>query len=283
MSKKIVVAGVLFLVFLGAIQSVCFAALVADHGCLNLNRVPARYFKDAGRKIKVCYGHTSHGSQIVQGMRALAEYNPDLFSFGDERKNQLVSGAMSFWDKTPPGDLGNPNRTAWAGRTLELLNGQGAGRNLVMWSWCGQVSRSSAEDINLYLTQMDRLEKQFPKKVFVYMTGHLDGTGTEGNLHKRNEQIRRFCRRNNKVLFDFADIESFAPGQNTNYMALGARDNCVYRPNGQNRNWAADWLKLNPRNIFVLPQKAAHTHPLNASMKAYAFWWMCARLVGWNG
>ena len=53
---------------------------------------------------------------------------------------------------------------------------------------------------------MIRLELEFPQVTFVYMTGHLDGTGEDGNLHQRNNQIREFCRINNKVLFDCADI-----------------------------------------------------------------------------
>ena len=44
------------------------------------------------------------------------------------------------------------------------------------------------------------------------MTGHLDGTGPSGNLYARNDQIRDYCVANGKVLFDFADIESWDPG-----------------------------------------------------------------------
>ena len=32
-----------------------------------------------------------------------------------------------------------------------------------------------------------------------------------GNVNQRNEQIRNYARNNNKILFDFADIESFDP------------------------------------------------------------------------
>ena len=64
---------------------------------------------------------------------------------------------------------------------------------------------------SLYLSLMDGLEQEFPGVTFVYMTGHLTGTGVGGNLNQRNEQIRAYCRANNKVLFDFADIESYDP------------------------------------------------------------------------
>ena len=37
---------------------------------------------------------------------------------------------------------------------------------------------------------MAQLEQQYPQVKYVYMTGHLDGTGSGGNLNQRNEQIR---------------------------------------------------------------------------------------------
>ncbi len=129
---------------------------------------------------------------------------------------------------------------------------------------------------------MSKLEKEFPKVTFVYMTGHLDGSGENGNLHQRNEQIRDYCRKNRKVLFDFADLESFDPDGKINYLELFARDTCEYRLNKERRNWAADWVKENPQHNFSLPESAAHTHPLNGALKGNAFWWMLARLAGWQ-
>jgi len=58
---------------------------------------------------------------------------------------------------------------------------------------------------------MNDLERDFPDVHFVYMTGHLDGSGLTGNLHLRNEQIRNYCRENKKILYDFADIECYNP------------------------------------------------------------------------
>jgi len=59
----------------------------------------------------------------------------------------------------------------------------------------------------------------------LYMTGHLTGTGASGNVNVRNNQIRNFCLANNKILYDFADIESDDPDGPVNYMALFADDN----------------------------------------------------------
>ena len=128
---------------------------------------------------------------------------------------------------------------------------------------------------------MDQLEKDYPERIFVYMTGHLDGTGENGNLHRINETIRAFCSKNSKVLFDFADIESYDPDGNY-VLDKQARDTCDYREDGQRKNWAADWIARNPDHGISLPDRSAHTHPLNGALKGRAFWSMLSQLAGWK-
>jgi len=129
---------------------------------------------------------------------------------------------------------------------------------------------------------MNQLEEDYPDVIFIYMTGHLDGTGVKGNLNKRNNQIRNYCRNNNKVLFDFADIESFDP-DGKNFLEQGADDRCIYwvKDIGE-RNWADEWIARHPNHKITLPGRAAHTHPLNGALKGRAFWWMMARVAGWD-
>ena len=148
-----------------------------------------------------------------------------------------------------------------------------------MWSWCGQVSGASEENINTYLKLMDQLETDYSHVTFIYMTGHLDGTGEQGNLNRRNNQIRNFCIKNNKILFDFADIESYDPDGNY-FLDKRADDGCNYTEDGIRKNWADEWCNNNPG---ACPScSCAHSKPLNCILKGKAFWWMMARLAGWN-
>ena len=246
--------------------------IIADHNSVDLQLIQINHIKKAKKDFGISYGHTSHGSQIISGMNVLISRDKQ-FSFGSTGSENI----LTIFDGEPQGDLGNPNRREWERRTREMLDTGWGDVNIVMWSWCGQVSNASQEEIDLYLKLMDGLERDYPNIVFIYMTGHLDGSGETGNLHRRNEQIRKFCRDNNKVLFDFADIERYDPDGN-DYLAYNANDRCDYYKNNAKRNWAVDWCNTNPKHCYGY--RCAHSESLNCDLKAAAFWWMIAQIAG---
>ncbi len=99
---------------------------------------------------------------------------------------------------------------------------------------------------------MSQLEESYPNVKFIYMTCHLNGTGATGNLNLRNEQIRDYCIANKKILYDFADIESYDPDGLVNYMLLNANDNCDYDSdeNGSlDKNWATSWQNTHTKDV----------------------------------
>jgi len=187
--------------------------------------------------------------------------------------------SLALYDREPEGDLGNQDRTTWTLRTRKLLDTGWGDTNIIMWSWCGQVSGASEENINTYLKLMDQLETDYPHVTFIYMTGHLDGTSEQGNLNRRNNQIRNFCIKNTKILFDFADIESYDPDGNY-FLEKRADDGCNYIEDGIQKNWADEWCSSHPDVCPEFP--CAHSKPLNCILKGKAFWWMMARLAGWH-
>ena len=252
-------------------------AFIIGHLTRDIDAIPSAAIDSARSRLHIAYGHTSHGSQLVTGMAGLVDFKGDLYRFN----NGGTGGALDLRDTPFSGadDLGNPDRTAWAAATRAYLDAH-TDVNVVIWSWCGQVGSATEEDINNYLGLMSGLETDYPDVKFVYMTGHLNGSGLAGTLHLRNEQIRAYCRANEKILYDFADIETYDP-DGTYFGDKYPNDNCDYDDGVVSGNWATEWQNAHPGEWYNC--SAAHSQPLNGNLKAYAAWWLWARLAGWQG
>lgn len=271
-------------------------AFIINHNSTKILQIPEAAIETAKQNLHIAYGHTSHGSQLIFGMNDLIAfmngngYTNNLYAWN----NGGTDGALDLHDEAMGGDVGYyPD---WVNNTRSYLGdpdpetGRGTGENedvnVIIWSWCGQVaSQSENSMISNYLAPMTELEVDYPGIKFVYMTGHLDGSGASGNLNLRNEQIRAYCNDNNKILYDFADIESYDPDGETDYMALMANDNCDYDSddNGSlDKNWATEWQNSHAVDTDWYECYAAHSQALNGNLKAYAAWWLWASIAGWN-
>ena len=290
MPKILVVLMLIVLSYAFIHPAFCTAAIIIDHTCTDITQIPESAIEQTKMNLHIAYGHTSHGSQLTTGMSGLVGFAnngglglslpTDIFSWN----NGGTGGALDFDDYFKSGDLGNPDRTTWADRTREYLDDPAnSDVNVIIWSWCGQAD-TSEENIDLYLSLMSQLEIDYTDVNFVYMTGHANGTGETGNLHLRNQQIRNYCIVNNKVLYDFYDIECYDP-DGSYFGDKLVNDNCDYDSDGdgsRDANWAIEWQNSHTEGVDWYNCSSAHSQPLNANRKAYAAWWMMARLAGWN-
>jgi hypothetical protein len=283
---------VLCLLVLVALPLYSQTAIVVNHLCTNPDSIPPAYLDSVRARFRIGYGHTSHGSQLITGWEALRAFPGGKFTF-TATSSGLNRGTFlnDYWPSPAGGaDLGASGDLTWRNATRTMLNLATNDRNVVVWSWCGGVSSNTNAGIDAYLTAMDSLERQYPAVRFIYMTGHLDGSGTTGTLHLMNERIRQYCTSHGKLLFDFADIESYAPGSSQSVMALGADDNCDYDSdaNGsRDKNWASTWVAAHPSTRLTTLAtgcgSCAHSQQLNCVLKGTAFWWLLARMAGWSG
>jgi hypothetical protein len=239
---------IIFIPF-GSVQA---DAVIADHTfCGRWQDIPDSIVSAIANDYEILYVHSSHGSQILTGLEEVyavdnSYVEPFCFEIAD--------------------DLGTEGDTSWVPETRNYLEHPGYDFNLAMFSWCGGVSWNTEQGINIYLAKMTELENDYPNVIFIYMTGHLDGNGPEGNLYARNNQIRNYCLTYNKVLFDFADIESYDPDGN------------YYPYDNDGCGWCADWCAGHDCPSC----ECAHSHCFNCFQKGKAWWVMAAHIEGWR-
>ncbi len=262
--------------------------IIIDHNHTDITLISQSAIEQAKSTLHIAYGHTSHGSQLTTGMTGLVDFANDgglglalpdnVFAWN----NGGTGGALDLHDNAMGGDVGYYPQ--WVDNTRTYLDSSAnADVNVIIWSWCGQVDdKYSAGTLESeYLTPMNQLEAEYPNVKFVYMTGHVD-IWDDADNKAANQVIRDYCNANEKVLYDFADIERYNPdGTYFEYV----HDNCNYYdgPGGTYQgNWATEWQDSHTEGVDWYSCSSAHSEPLNANRKAYAAWWLWATLAGWN-
>lgn len=237
-------------------------AIIIDHTCTDITKIPDSWITQVKSTLRVHYAHTSHGSQITTGLERLANSNSKYRYSYDYCSVPTTANALNLMDGQYITDYCETYITPelyWQGSGIDItryvLNNYSF--EISLWSWCTQLDSYGSADVQDYLDAMAQLESEYPGVTFIYMTGNAQSA--EQNRENRNNQIRNYCKANNKVLFDFGDLD------------------CWY--NGQQHKDGT----LPMEHPHYNGDEAGHTTYESCENKARAFWWMLARIAGWKG
>ncbi len=247
--------------------------LIIDHTCIDLESIPDNWIDSAQANVRIHYAHTSHGGQITTGLDRLESSEATYSQARGYSTLPKEEGALCIFD----GQANNEGNTYI---TPDLYWESSAGVDLTqgtldenptitvsLWSWCTQLDGYDTTQVQDYLDTMTALEAANPDVTFVYMTGNAQAADSSGyNRWVNNEMIRDYCVTNNKVLFDFADLDSWSNGvQNTYQYTEGET---TYTVPVEHSDFNGD--------------EAAHTTYTSCEQKGRAFWWLAASIAGWN-
>jgi hypothetical protein len=253
-------------------------SLIADHRHTDIQAIPD-YWIEQARPLVIHYAHTSHGSQVLSGLEWLESqdprYNVDIQASGSVVLPPDTAALRIYDGNNYPGDTYITPEMYW--ETADGLSHTRSTLNtgwfdISLWTWCGQMSYYSDAQVQSYIDTLGALEAEYPGVRFIYYTGHTDGSQPGSPLWTHNEMLRQHIQQSGGALFDFADIESYDPA---GVFYPAASDAC---------EWCDDWCAQHPGAFECqsLPS-CAHTHGLQCTLKAQAFWWLLARLTGWDG
>jgi len=246
--------------------------LSINHTCTELSQILMEWIDSVQTNIKLHYAHTSHGGQLTTGLSRIESSNSaynvaiessqlpnesDAFCIFDGQEDETYITPDEYWQTAEGMD-----------KTRDVLNNN-PNINVSMWSWCCQLNSYSEEQVQAYLDSMTVLETEYPNVVFVYMTCNAQGTGAEGyNRYLRNEQIREYCSENEKVLFDFADLDAWWYNSNTEEWEQATYDYSGHTVPVEHSQFHGN--------------EAGHTTYESCEQKGRAVWWMMALLSGWE-
>lgn len=287
---------------------------IADYTVANeevFRSIPESYINKAKAELVVAYQHTSHGTHVSNGMYGLREYKSgDDVLFGLTKvpaENLLEFRDYALEDYAPEGveatDLSRDVETGFIQTTRNYLDApENATVNVVMWAW----SRIADHDVaGNYLPGMDSLINEYGEGgskigsesgqrevsvTFIYMTGHSIKDANTGTLNPKQQAqlIIDKCNATQMFCHDYYSIDTHTmadvyyedtgdDGDSDTYGGNFLHDWQNSHTLGQ--HWYENWMTMEG---YV--NSGTHTtQHITSNRKAYAMWWILARIAGWDG
>jgi hypothetical protein len=275
-----------------------------------LRSIPDEYINAARNNLHIAYQHTSHGTHVSYGMFGLPG-----FKAGDETKfaisnNDPQADKLDFRDYAmasyaEPGvnasDL-SLNETAFIQATRNYLDDPDNSEiNVVMWSWCDIAGHDVEGN---YLPGMQTLMNEYGEGgsrigsgagkrenavAFIFMTGHanLGANVGDGNPKNQAELIIDYCTENKFYCLDYYGIDTH--DMDGNYWEDAGDDG----NSSTGGNFYADWQNSHSLGTDYYENRSSpggsvtygahNSQHITANRKAYAMWYILARIAGWDG
>ena len=284
-----------------ASDSVAFESVLRD--------IPTNYIEAARNNLHIAYQHTSHGTHVSYGMFGLPDYKPGDETLFAITNNSPQSGKLDFRDYAmasyaasgiDASDLSR-DETAFIQATRNYLDDAGNSEiNVVMWSWCNIAGHDVA---NNYLPGMQTLINEYSEGgskigtgtgqrqnavIFIFMTGHANRDSNVGDGKPKNQAdlIIDYCRENKFYCLDYYGIDTH--DMDGNYWE-DAGDNGDSSTGG---NFYSDWQDSHSVGNGYYENKSSpggtvtygahNSQHITANRKAYAMWYILARIAGWD-
>lgn len=260
-------------VLLAAVAAGSLSAQIIDHTCTDLESIPGEWIDLVQSSIDSHYAHTSHGSQLTWGLHFVEEGNPFYaFIVGNGYLPSSPTAYCVFDGQEGEGYV-TPDLYWETEDGLQLTRDvldNNPSISTSMWCWCCQCDYYSQEQVQGYLDAMSLLEGEYPEVTFIYFTGNAQSEGSSGyNRHMRNQQIRAFCQANDRVLFDFEDLDCWWYNPSTSQWERN-----TYSYNGQ---------EIPSEHPEFSGDEYGHTTAESCEQKGRAWWFMTALQAGWPG
>jgi len=234
------------------------AQILVDHGCTDPKKIPLSHL-DKARSLRILFGHQSVGGNLLSGLEELASADEKRYSM------ERSSDPGSDWKGLGEFEVGeNENPRGKIDHFARKLSKDGFGKrtDVAMMKLCYVDFGESEEDapalFRRYRDTMETLERDFGKVRLVWWTAPLADSGNRAR-HAYNQLIREHCSAKKRILFDIADLECHDP---------------------KDRRHVEDGV---PRLYSGYTDDGGHLNEIARRRVAGSFWWLLARIAGWDG
>ena len=284
--------------------------VIADHLVAKesiLRRIPKEAIERAKKKLVVLFNGTSHTSQVTWGMKGLEQYKPGddvLFKMAFNVENptsglEIRAGHIAGDDLSNDGVDAN-GHTAYFRHTVKYLDAH-RDVNVVVWGWCDSYGhdvdiylRNYGELIEMYRAGGKRGRTKADAVQFVFMSAHANGElgdrpGIKTSPYNITKAIREYCKKHGYFMIDYWNQDTHAYDDNRYDPNESGDVNKQHYKYVQTHQKGRDWFPCrNPvTGQIEYPAHAdsnqKYAQHLTGNIRAYAAWWVWARLAGWDG